>query len=125
MPSANKLTIPVSVDLPVMQGRYAELDDYTIGFETFHEDMDPADLFRGLPEDRCQTPHWGIVQAGQVTYRWADHEETYGAGDCYYAPPGHLPLATAGSILVEFSPTAEFARTMAVVEANLAQADAS
>ena len=27
MPSANKMTTPVSVDLPVLQGRYAELDD--------------------------------------------------------------------------------------------------
>ena len=122
MPSANKVTTPVAVDLPVMQGRYAELADYTVGFESYPDDVDPATLFTGLPGDRCQCPHWGVVQTGQITFRWADHEEAYGAGDAYYAPPGHLPLLAAGTSLVEFSPTAELNETMAVVEANLATA---
>ena len=26
--------------------------------------------------------------AGQITFRWADREETYGEGDAYYARPG-------------------------------------
>jgi hypothetical protein len=125
MPSANQTTTPVSVDLPVLQGRYAELDDYTVGFESFPQDVDPAAYFRGLPDDRCQCPHWGVVQNGRITFRWADREETYGAGDVYYAPPGHLPLISAGTAVVEFSPTADLGRTMAVVEANLAGAGAS
>jgi hypothetical protein len=125
MPSANQTTTPVSVDLPVLQGRYAELDDYTVGFESFPQDVDPAAYFRGLPDDRCQCPHWGVVQSGRITFRWADREETYGAGDVYYAPPGHLPLISAGTAVVEFSPTADLGRTMAVVEANLAGAGAS
>ncbi len=120
MPSANKMSTPVSVDLPVLQGRYAELDGYTVGFETYPEDVDPGALFVGLPNDRCQCAHWGVVQSGQVTFRWADHEETYGAGDAYYVPPGHLPLITAGTSLVEFSPSEGLQQTMAVVEANLA-----
>ncbi len=120
MPSANKMTTPVSVDLPVLQGRYAEVDGYTIGFESYPEDVDPAQLFVGLPDDRCQCPHWGVVQSGQVTFRWADREETYGAGDAYYAPPGHLPLVAAGTTLVEFSPSDGLQQTMDVVEANLA-----
>ncbi len=95
------------MDLPEIQGRYAELDGYTVGFESYPEDVDPAPLFRGLPDDRCQCPHWGVVQSGQITFRWADHEETYGAGDAYYAAPGHLPLITAGTSLVEFSPSDE------------------
>jgi len=122
MPSATRMTTPVAVDLPQIQGRYAELDDYTVGFETYPEDVDPAPLFRGLPDDRCQCPHWGVVQGGQVTFRWADHVETYGAGDAYYAPPGHLPLITAGTSLVEFSPSEALGRTMSVIEANLAAA---
>jgi hypothetical protein len=124
MPSANKMTTPVSVDLPVLQARYAELDDYTVGFESYPEDVDPAPYFRGLPDDRCQCPHWGVVQTGRITFRWADHDETYEAGDVYYAPPGHLPMVTAGTALVEFSPTTDLGRTMAVVEANLAGAGA-
>jgi hypothetical protein len=122
MPSANKMTTPVTVDLPVIQGRYAELDGYTVGFESYPEDVDPAPLFTGLPDDRCQCPHWGVVQSGQITFRWAEREETYGAGDAYFAAPGHLPQITAGTSLVEFSPTADLEATMAVIESNLAAA---
>jgi hypothetical protein len=122
MPSANKMTTPVAVDLPVIQGRYAELDDFTVGFESYPEDVDPAPLFAGLKDDRCQCPHWGVVQSGQITFRWADHEETYGAGDAYYAQPGHLPLIAAGTSLVEFSPTAALNETMAAIDGNLAAA---
>ena len=50
------------------------------------------------------------------------HEETYEAGDAYYAPPGHLPTLYAGSQVVEFSPTTELQQTMAVVEKNMASA---
>src|SRR5690606_32194259 len=125
MPSANKMTTPVAVELPFIVGRYAELDDYTVGFESYPEDADPADLFRGLPDDRCQCRHWGVVQSGQITFQWADDEETYGAGDAYYAPPGHLPIMTAGTSLIEFSPTAELNETMAVVEANMEAAGTS
>jgi len=124
MPSASKLTTPVAVDLPQIEGRYADLGGYTVGFETFPQDVDPAPLFAGLPDDRCPCPHWGVVQSGQVTFRWADHEETYGAGDAYYAGPGHLPLLTAGTSIVEFSPTDLLGETMAGVERNLAAAGA-
>jgi hypothetical protein len=122
MPSANKITTPIAVDLPEIQGRYAELDSYTVGFESYSDDVDPAPLFAGLPDDRCQCPHWGVVQEGQITFRWPDREETYGAGDAYYAPPGHLPLIAAGTSLVEFSPSDGLEQTMAAIEANLATA---
>ncbi|MDT7675313.1 MAG: hypothetical protein QOD82_3215 [Pseudonocardiales bacterium] len=44
--------------------RYVELDDYTVAFETHKAQWDPAELFRGLPEDRCQCPHWGVMISG-------------------------------------------------------------
>jgi hypothetical protein len=116
------MTTPVAVDLPEIVGRYAEAGDYTIAFERFPEDVDPAPLFDGLPDGRCQCPHWGLVTAGQITFRWADHDETVVEGDAYYAPPGHLPLIAAGTSVVEFSPTQELQATMSVVEHNLSQA---
>jgi hypothetical protein len=124
MPKTSRETAERVQDMGVMEGRYSELGGYTVGFETFPQDADPAPFFAGLPDDRCQCPHWGIVQTGQVTFRWADHEETYGAGDAYYAPPGHLPLVSAGTSVVEFSPTDALGETMAVVEHNLAAARA-
>jgi hypothetical protein len=125
MPSANRMTTAAALDAPQIEGRYATLGDYTVSFETFRQDADPAPYFAGLPDDRCQCAHWGVVTAGQLTFRWPDHDETYVAGDAYYAPPGHLPLVAAGATIVEFSPTADLEATMAVVERNLAGSSVS
>jgi hypothetical protein len=119
MPSANPITVPVTVDEPQIEGRYASLGGYTVSFETFRQDADPAPYFAGLPDGRCPCPHWGVVTSGQLTFRWPGRDETFVAGDAYYAPPGHLPLVTAGTSIVDFSPTAEFEATMAVVQQNL------
>jgi hypothetical protein len=86
----------------------------------FDEDIDAAPLFRGLPDDRCQSPHWGVVVKGSITFRSADGEETIGAGEVYYAPPGHTPVLTAGTELIEFSPTEALQQTMEVVGRNAA-----
>src|SRR2546423_11128985 len=107
-------------DMGVMEGRYSELGGYTVGFETFRADADAAPIFRGLPDDRCQSPHWGYVLRGKLTLRYADHDEEYAEGDAYFAPPGHVPAVTAGTEVVEFSPTDEMAQTMAVVARNMA-----
>jgi hypothetical protein len=120
MPKAAKTTAPESFSLEGFEGRYAELPGgYTVGFEAYSEDQDPAELFRGLPDDRCQSPHWGVVLRGRITFRYADGEETIEAGEAYYAPPGHTPVLHAGTELVEFSPTASIRETVAVVLENL------
>jgi hypothetical protein len=105
------------------EGDYGEAGEYTIGFERYAMDMDGAPLFVGLPDDRCQAPHWGYVIRGKVGYRTAAGEETFEAGTAYYVGPGHTPVAYAGSEIVEFSPTGEYARTMEVVMRNAAAAD--
>ncbi|AYG78548.1 hypothetical protein DWB77_00656 [Streptomyces hundungensis] len=122
MPRTRKDEAPLLVDTPVIKGRYAELDDYTVSFETFPEDADGTPAFRGLPDDRCPCPHWGMVISGRLVLHYRDHDESYQAGDVYYAPPGHIPVVTAGTETVEFSPTAELRRTMEVVAANMSQA---
>ena len=120
MPKLSKETAPRVDDAGVMIGRYGELGGYTVGFEHFREDADATPLFRGLPDDRCQSPHWGYVVSGSVTFHYADHDETYEGGDAYYAPPDHIPVISAGTEIVEFSPTEDYRRTMDVVGANLA-----
>jgi hypothetical protein len=120
MPKASKATASRSEDMGVMVGHYERLGEYTVGFETFHEDADATPIFRGLPDDRCQSPHWGYVINGKVTFRFADRDEVYETGDAYYAPPGHIPVLTAGTEIVEFSPTGEYEKTMEVVAGNLA-----
>jgi hypothetical protein len=125
MPRTDKTQAPVAVNVAVLEGRYVDLGGYTVAFETYKADADPAPLFAGLPDDRCQCPHWGVVVRGRLTMRFADHEETYNAGDAYYAPPGHTPVINAGSEVVEFSPTDLLQQTMAVLDANMAAGAAS
>jgi hypothetical protein len=124
MPKASKQTASQVEDMGVMEGRYEELGGYLVGFETFREDADATPLFKGLPDDRCQSPHWGYVVSGKVTFRYADHDEDYEGGDAYYAPPGHIPVVTAGTEVIEFSPTEEYGRTMEVLSRNLAASQA-
>jgi hypothetical protein len=102
------------------EGRYEDLGGYTVGFETYFVDDDPAPLFAGLPGDACQCPHWGVVLEGRLVYRYADGTtDDIGAGEAYYARPGHTPVFFADTRIVEFSPTAELAQTMQVVLRNL------
>ena len=119
MPSLSKKTATHVEDAGVMEGRYGALDGYTVGFEHFRENADATPLFKGLPDDRCQSPHWGYVVNGRITFRYAHGEEVFEAGDAYYAPPGHIPIIEAGTDIVEFSPTGPYNETMAVVAKNL------
>lgn len=122
MPHIRKDQAPLLADEPEIQGRYAELGDSTVSFESFPVDVDPSPFFRGLPDDRCPCPHWGVVLSGRILVRYADREEELTAGDAYYLAPGHLTVLSAGTEVVEFSPTGELNATMAVVGANLAAA---
>jgi hypothetical protein len=120
VPKVSKASAPRTEDMGVLVGHYGELDGYTVGFERFREDADATPLFKGLPDDRCQSPHWGYVVSGSVTFRYEDREEIYETGDAYYAPPGHVPVVSAGTEIVEFSPTDAYRQTMAVAAENLA-----
>jgi hypothetical protein len=89
---------------------------------TYTADADMADLFKGLPDDRCQCEHWGYVLKGKVSFKTADGEETFETGDAYYVGPGHTPVLYAGTEIVEFSPTKELQHTMEVIEKNMESA---
>jgi hypothetical protein len=49
--------------------------------------MDHTRLLQGLPEDRCQCPHWGYVLEGRLTFQVADGEEIVEAGCAYTCRP--------------------------------------
>jgi hypothetical protein len=113
--------LPLALETPAGKVWQVEWGGNTAEFGQFAETVDElfVPLFKGLPDDRCQCPHWGYVIKGRVRYRFEDHEEVYEAGDAYYAPPGHLPMIEAGTEYLEFSPTIELAKTMEVVERNM------
>jgi hypothetical protein len=111
--------LPVSLEAPEGKMWQVEWGGNTVEFGKFKQVVDPAPLFKGLPDDRCQCPHWGYVIKGRLRYRFKDHEEVYEAGDAYYVSPGHTPVLEAGVEYVEFSPSAELAKTMEVVGQNM------
>jgi hypothetical protein len=125
MPNASKDTASETVQVEGYEGHFENFDGgYTVAFETYTQDADLSPFFKGLPDDRCQCAHWGYVINGKVSYRFGDREETFEAGDAYFAPPGHTPTLYAGTELVEFSPTDELQRTIEVVTKNMEAAGA-
>ena len=120
MPKASKATASETIALEGLEVKLEHFGGgYSVCFESHTADGDLAELFRGLPDDRCQLPRWGYVLEGRVAFRFADREETYEAGDAYYAPPGHTPVLFAGTEIVEFSPTEQLDRTFEVVARNM------
>ena len=120
MPKTSKSAASDSMTLEGYEGHFQDLAGYTVGFETYTADSDMAPLFAGLPDDRCQCPHWGVVLKGKLIYHYADHDDVITAGEAYYAPPGHTPELFAGTEVVEFSPTDALAQTIEVLEKNMA-----
>lgn len=119
MPRVSKQSAEV-MDAGMVEDRHAVIDGYTVNFVTFRQDLDHTPLLVGLPDDRCQCPHWGYVLKGSFTYRFADHEEVFEAGDAFYLPPGHIPVGNdPGSELMQFSPTEELRETEAVLMRNI------
>ncbi|HEY7177766.1 MAG TPA: hypothetical protein VH305_01215 [Gaiella sp.] len=124
MPKTSKKTAANVTRVGPMEQHSERLGDFLVSFAMFHEGGDATPLFKGLPGDRCQASHWGYIFKGRVTFRYADREEVYEAGDAYYAPPGHMPVVEAGTEAVEFSTAAEYHETLEVLERNLAALEA-
>ena len=104
---------------PVVE-RSEELAGYAVNFVTFRQDIDQTPLLRGMPDDRCQCPHWGYVTKGRLTFRFADHDEVFEAGDAFYLPPGHVGIGNEPDTeYMQFSPTEELREVSAVMMKNL------
>ena|SRR5947209_10735583 len=112
--------VPVAFESNGVVLREAEWGDMNVGLEVLPAGTDTEPIFKGLPDDRCQCPHWGYVIRGRMRVRYADHEETMNAGDAYYLAPGHLPIFDEDTEVVEFSPKGEYQKTMEAAAANIA-----
>jgi hypothetical protein len=120
MPKVSRETATLGGDYGPVVDRYGEVEGYRINFTTFREDIDGTPLLKGLPDDRCQCPHWGYVVAGRVTFRFPDRDEVFEAGDAFYTPAGHIPVShEPGSEVVMFSPAEELAVTEATMMKNM------
>jgi hypothetical protein len=118
MPTTSPTTAPIHNRMGPGEEHTEHLDDTTVNFVTIHADSDLAPLLVGLPDDKCQCPHWGYLQSGEMTVTYADHVEVIRPGDAFYMTPGHSPAAIAGTSFVLFSPKDE----LAALEAHFAAA---
>jgi hypothetical protein len=120
MPKASRDSATQGGDHGPVVDRNEELDGYTVNFLTFRQDMDQTPLLKGMPDDRCQCPHWGYVTKGSLTFRFADHDEVFEAGDAFYLPPGHIGVSNEPDTeYVQFSPSAELREVSAVIMKNM------
>jgi hypothetical protein len=123
MGKTSKSSASQSVSGEGFEGHYEDIEGYTVGFETYTEHADMAPLFKGLPDDRCQCMHFGVVLEGTLKYRYSDgSEDLIEAGEAYVARPGHTPELFPDTKVVEFSPAADLAKTLEVVSANMERA---
>lgn len=119
MPKVSKDSATGGGEFGPVTDRSHQIESYTVNFTSFAEDVDATPLMKGLPDDRCQCPHWGYVISGRMTFRYADGEEVFEAGDAFFTPPGHTPLVEAGTEIVQFSPADELRTTEAAMMKNM------
>jgi len=105
MPKVSKESAAQVEDHGPVEDRHEDIDGYTVNFLTFRVDIDGAPLLKGLPDDRCNCPHWGYVLNGRITYHYGDRDEVFETGDAFYVPAGHTPEVAAGTEFIQFSPS--------------------
>lgn len=100
--------MPLEMELGEIEIHAFEGGDVYARFIDLPAGTDFTPLFVGLPDDLCQSAHYGYIVEGSITVRYADgREDTNRAGDVYYWPAGHTGWTDGGVKFVEFSPTAD------------------
>ena len=118
MPSAGREDLPEQKIAPGYASRFADWGGITVAFEHAEAGQDASAMVKGLPDDRCQAPHWGFLFTGKVTVDYGDRSETIEAGQAYYIAPGHRITFHEDSDALEFTPTDELEKTFEAVRRN-------
>ena len=119
MPKVSRQSAAHVDDHGIVEDRYEDVEGYRIQFVEFRQEADGTPLLKGLPGDHCNCPHWGYVLKGKMTYRFDDRDEVFEAGDAFYLAPGHIPIAEAGTEILQFSPSLELEAVSSVMVANM------
>lgn len=105
----NQEDVPVAIQTDDAELRTSEVGDMTVAFMRLKKGADFGPALTGLPDDLCQCPHWGYMLKGRVKMKTKTGDEVYEAGQAFYWPPGHSPVALEDSEYVDFSPSEDFA----------------
>lgn len=93
-------------------------EDLSVGFVRFPQGTDMRPALTGLPDGLCACPHWGYMLKGRLKMVTKDGEEIYEAGQAFYWPPGHAPVALEDCEYVDFSPTEAFTTVIDHIKAQ-------
>ncbi|MEY2432658.1 MAG: hypothetical protein QOC92_2383 [Acidimicrobiaceae bacterium] len=116
--------MPIEMQAGEIETRASECDGVLARHIQLPAGVDFTPLFKGLPGDLCQCPHWGQVLEGSIRVRYADGtEELNSAGDVYYWRGGHTGWTDEGVTFLEFSPTAEIQPVLEHLAAQMAAAE--
>jgi hypothetical protein len=99
--------LPVVVAGDGVEIRSTEAGELTMALVRLAKGHDARPLFKGLPDDLCQCPHWGYVIRGSLRVWTTDGASVVDAGQAFYWSPGHAPEALEDSEFLEISPTQE------------------
>ena len=119
----SKTDLPKTVDVDLLTIWEADWGEMHVNITVCHKTLDITPLLKGLPDNKCQCQHWGMVLKGKKTVKYGDHEEVLTEGEVYFMPPGHTTITEAGTEWLEISPSEELKRTNEAVARNLAAMD--
>jgi hypothetical protein len=112
MPGMKREDLPVVLQNDQVEVRGAEVGEMTLGFFRLAAGTDMGPALKGLDGDHCPCPHWGYMLEGRLTMRTPDGDQTYTAGQAFYWPPGHVPVASEDCAYLDFSPTGELNKVL-------------
>lgn len=112
--------LPVTMEAGPANLQSADWGEMKAEYLRMGEGVDFTPFLEGLPEDLCQAPHWGYILEGAMQVRYTDGtEETIGAGQLFYLPPGHTVWFEEDTEFVEFTPKQEMDEVLAHVEQKM------
>lgn len=97
--------LPKEIAQGELESRYIEMGEMAIRHAKVPAGTDFTPLLKGLPDDRCPSPHWGIVLEGSIHLQHADgSDETASAGEVFYWPAGHTARTDEPVVFIEVGP---------------------
>jgi hypothetical protein len=101
---ATKNELPLMLEAGPSSIRGADWGDLRLSVVSVPAGTDFGPLLKGLPNDRCQGPHWGYVLKGRIRIQYPTGDEVLSAGDFYYMPPDHSGVAEEDTEFLEIAP---------------------
>lgn len=101
---ATKNELPLMLEAGASSIRGADWGDLRLSVVSVPAGTDFGPLLKGLPNDRCQGPHWGYILKGRIRIQYPTGDEVLNEGDFYYMPPDHSGIAEEDTEFLEVAP---------------------